>query len=84
MSKHDMPDEAENVLRAEYEFNDDPLDLTEIDGIYEAIKEVAQTKESAIVEPEDRVPHYKVYWNTKTETVRIGAYAMCASYEVEP
>jgi len=76
------PQEIENVLRAEYEFTDEPLDLSGIDGIYEAIQEVAETQESVIVECPDRVPDYKVYWNESTDTVRVGAYALCASYEV--
>lgn len=78
----EAPDEATNVLRAEYEFSDDPLDLTGIEGIYDAIDEVAGTKESVLVECEDRVSDYKVYWNSKTDTVRIGAYVIGASYEV--
>ena len=83
MSDHNnKPTEAKNVLRAEYEFSDDPLELDAIDGIYAAIEEVAQTKEAAIVECEERVPDYKVYWNSKTDTVRIGAIPVCASYEV--
>jgi len=82
MSDTNKPTEAENVLRAEYEFSDDPLELGAIDGIYAAIQEVAETKEAAIVECEDRVPDYKVYWNSKTDTVRIGAIPVCASYEV--
>ena len=82
MSDTNKPTEAENVLRAEYEFSDDPLELGAIDGIYAAIQEVAETKEAAIVECEERVPDYKVYWNSKTDTVRIGAIPVCASYEV--
>lgn len=78
----DRPTQAENVLRAEYEFSDDPLQLDAVDGIYAAIEEVAETKEAAIVECEARVPDYKVYWNSKTDTVRIGAIPVCASYEV--
>jgi len=78
----ERPEEIENVLRAEYEFSDEPLDLTGIDGIYEAICDVAATKEAAIVECDDRVPDYKVYWNDSTDSVRVGAYALCASYEV--
>lgn len=78
----ERPGEIENVLRAEYEFSDEPLDLSGIDGIYAAIREVAETQEAAIVECEDRIPDYKVYWNSKTDTVRVGAYALCASYEV--
>jgi len=78
----DRPTEAENKLRAEYEFSDDPLTLEGIGGIYDAIREVAKTKDSALVECEDRVPDYKVYWNSKTDTVRIGAYVIGASYEV--
>ena len=78
----ERPEEIKNVLRAEYEFTDEPLDITGIDGIYKAIEEVAETQEVAIVECEDHISDYKVYWNSKTETVRIGAYAVCASYEV--
>lgn len=76
------PDEIENVLRAEYEFTDEPLSLEQIDGVYEAIREVAETKDAVIVECDERVPDYKVYWNEKTDSVRVGAYALCASYEV--
>jgi len=82
MSESDRPTEAENKIRAEYEFSDEPLDLTGIEGIYDAINEVAETKEPVIVECEDRIPDYKVYWNTKTDTVRIGAIPVCATYEV--
>jgi len=78
----ERPHEAENVLRAEYEFTDEPLDLREIDGMYNAIKEVARTKNAVYLECEDRVADYKLYWNSSTETVRVGAVAMCASYEV--
>ena len=78
----ERPEEIENVLRAEYEFSDEPLDLAGVDGIYEAIHDVAETKEGVIVECEDRVPDYKVYWNSSTGTVRVGAFALCASYEV--
>jgi hypothetical protein len=82
MTDSDRPTEAENKLRAEYEFGDEPLQLDGIDGIYDAIDEVAETKDAVIVECEDRVPDYKVYWNTKTDTVRIGAIPVCATYEV--
>lgn len=82
MTDSDRPTEAENKLRAEYEFSDEPLDLTGIEGIYDAIDEVAETKKPVIVECEDQVPDYKVYWNTKTDTVRIGAIPVCATYEV--
>jgi hypothetical protein len=78
----ERPEEIENVLRAEYQFSGEPLDLTDIDGIYEAIREVAETQENVIVECEDRVPDYRVYWNSSTGTVRVGAFALCASYEV--
>jgi len=78
----DIPDEIENVLRAEYEFTDEPLDLTAVDGLKSAIQEVAETKENVIVAAEDRVPDYRVYWNEQTNTVRVGALALCASYEV--
>jgi len=76
------PHEIENVLRAEYEFSDEPLELAGIDGIHEAIEHVAESQESVVVECDDRVPDYKVYWNTKTDTVRVGALVTGASYEV--
>ena len=78
----ERPEEIENVLRADYQFSDKPLDLTGIDGIYEAIREVAETQEDVIVECEDRVPDYRVYWNSSTGTARVGAFALYASYEV--
>jgi len=76
------PKEIENVLRAEYEFSDEPLNLEPIDGIHDAIAEVAKTKEPFLVECNDRVTDYKVYWNDKTGTVRVGARVTAASYEV--
>jgi hypothetical protein len=78
----ERPEEIENVLRVEYEFSDEPLDLSAIDGIYAAIREVAETQEAVIVECEDLAADYKVYWNSNTGTVRVGAIALCASYKV--
>jgi hypothetical protein len=73
---------ARNVLTATYEFNDDPLTVTEIDGLLEAVREVAEAEGGERIVEADRVPDYKVYWNSKTETVRIGALVMGASWEV--
>ena len=41
-----------------------------------------ETKEKELVRCEDRVCDYDVYWNSKTNAVRIAAVAMGASYEV--
>jgi hypothetical protein len=82
MAAEERPAEAEQVLTANYEFNDEPLPLDAIDGVYDAIEEVAETGNAVIVECEDRVPDYRVYWNEKTSTVRIGALVLKASYEV--
>jgi len=74
--------QAENVLRADYDFTDEPLETSEIDGLDEAIEHVDQSGESVIVECDDRVSDYKVYWNENTDSVRIGALVIKASYEV--
>jgi len=74
--------EIENVLRADYDFSDDPLEIDDIDGLDEAIERVAETKERELVRCESRVADYDVYWNTKTNTVRVGAVCIEASYEV--
>lgn len=74
--------EARNVLTATYEFNDEPLTVTEIDGLRAAVQEIAAAEEGETIVEADRVPDYKVYWNSKTETVRIGALVMGASWEV--
>lgn len=74
--------EAKNVLKANYSFNDEPLEIDEIDGLPEAVKEVADTREKTLVRCEDRVTDYDVYWNEKTETVRIAAIVPGATNEV--
>jgi len=78
----DKPQNAENILRIDHSFNDNPLGLRDIDGIYEAIEEVAETHEDVIVESDGIVECYKVFWNEPTETVRIGSMPVCATYEV--
>jgi len=73
---------CEQVLTADYEMSDEPLALDDVDGLYDAVKEVAETKEDVYLECDGRVADYKVYWNEKTETVRFAAYMAQASYEV--
>ena len=73
---------AEQVLTAEFEFNDEPLLIDEIDGLKEVVKEVRETKEKTLHRCEDRVVDYDVYWNSKTESVRIAAIVPRVSYEV--
>ena len=75
-----MP-EAEQVLRAEIQFTDEPINTDDIDGLNDAIQEVAETHEKQLVRT-DGVQDYDVYWNPKTETVRVAAVVMGASYEV--
>jgi len=75
---------AEQVLSAEYEMSDEPLAVDEIDGLRAAVNRVADAEEGReLVRCEDRVTDYDVYWNSKTDTVRIAAVAMLASYEVD-
>jgi len=73
---------AEQVLTAQYDVSDEPLQIDRIDGLREAVNRVQETHERELVRCEDRVMNYDVYYNTKTESVRIGAVAMLASYEV--
>lgn len=75
--------EAQNVLRAEVEFSDEPMEIESVDGLAEAIESVAESQNGPVfVECEDRFADYKVYWNSKTETVRFGAVVSGAVYEV--
>jgi len=75
--------DAEKVLGAEYEMSDEPLDVDSVDGLRAAVNRVAAAEEGReLVRCEDRVMDYDVYWNRKTESVRIAAVAMLASYEV--
>jgi len=74
--------EIEQVLSADYDFGDEPLDISKIDGLEAAIKRVAETKDKELVRCEDRVPNYEVYWNDKTNTVRVAAVCLEVSYEV--
>jgi hypothetical protein len=73
---------ARNVLTADYEFNDTPLPVGDIPGLMDTVREVAETKEKTLVRCEGRVCDYDVYWNSKTDTVRIAAVVPGASYEV--
>ncbi|WLW38140.1 hypothetical protein [Halorubrum tailed virus BLv36] len=73
---------AEHVLSASYEWGEEPLNINKIDGLQEAVERVRETKEKELVRCEDRVCDYDVYWNRKTNAVRIAAVAMGASYEV--
>lgn len=76
--------QAEQVLTADYTVSDDPLAVDNIDGLREAIERIQEAEEGReFVRCEDRVMNYDVYWNEKTETVRIGATAMLASYELD-
>ena len=73
---------AIHVLSAEYEFSEEPIETDEIDGLNEAIERVRNTKDKELVRCEDRITDYDVYWNDTTESVRVGAVVMAASYEV--
>jgi len=73
---------AENVLQADYEFTDEPLETDDIAGLNEAISRVRETKERELVRCEERVPDYDVYWNEKTNAVRVAAVVLKVSYEV--
>jgi hypothetical protein len=73
---------AENKLTASYNFNGDPVEIEEKEGLTEAIKEVQETKERLYVPQEDRVVDYEVYWNEKTDAVRFAALVAGATYEV--
>lgn len=74
--------EAKQVLTAEFEFSDDPIETDEIDGLNDAIERVRETKEKEIVRCDGRVADYDVYWNEKTDAVRVAAVVLGASYEV--
>lgn len=74
--------EAHQVLTAEYDVTDDPINIDEINGLTSAIEAVREAGEGhRWVDPEDRVGCYRVYWNEATDDVRIGFFAMLASYE---
>jgi hypothetical protein len=76
--------QAEQVLTADYEMTDKPLNVGEIPGVKDAVGRI-QNQESGreFVRCEERVMNYDVYWNEKTDSVRIAAVAMLASYEVD-
>jgi len=74
---------AKQVLTADYTMSDSDLNVRDIDGLEAAVERVEEAQAGReLVRCEDRVMDYDVYWNEKTESVRIGAVAMLASYEV--
>jgi len=73
---------AKQVLTASYEWDDEPLETDSIDGLNDAIDRVREYKDKELVRCEDRVADYDVYWNEKTDSVRVAAVAIGASYEV--
>lgn len=76
--------QAEQVLTADYEMSDESLVVDNINGLRAAVERIQEAQEGdELVRCPDRVMDYKVYWNEKTETVRIGAVAMLASYEID-
>jgi len=74
--------EAKNVLKADFTFSDEPLEIDDIEGLPEAVKATADDKEKRLVRCEGRVSDYDVYWNSKTDSVRVAAKVPAASYEV--
>ena len=75
--------ECEQVLTASYDMSDEPMELSEVDGLKEAVDRIAEQQSGKeLVRCPDRIMDYDVYWNDKTETVRFAAVAMNASYEV--
>jgi len=75
---------AEQVLTANYEWTDEPLDIGKIDGLPEAVSRIQEAQEGKeFVRCENRVPDYDVYWNETTESVRIAAKPNCVSYELD-
>jgi len=74
---------AEQVLTAQYEFTDDPIETDEIEGLNEAIERVRESHGKEFVRCESRVCDYDVYWNEKTNSVRIAAKPAQVCYEVE-
>jgi len=75
---------AKQVLRAEYDVTEEPLAVDDVDGLRAAVERVAEAEDGReLVRCEDRVMDYDVYWNPNTDSVRIAAVAMLASYEVE-
>lgn len=74
--------EAKQVLTADVTFSDEPLPIDEIEGLSEAVQEVADSREKQLVRCENRVCDYDVHWNENTDTVRVIAIVPGASYEV--
>jgi len=74
---------CEQTLTASYNWSDKPLETNDIDGLNEAIDTVADNHDTRIlVRCEGRVADYDVYWNDKTDAVRVAAVAPGATYEV--
>lgn len=75
--------QAHPVLSADYDFNDEPLETDDVDGLNAAITRVREAGEGEeFVRCEDRVADFKVYWNAPTDSVRVGAVAVQVAYEV--
>jgi len=74
---------CEQKLTASYDWTDAPLETSDIEGLDEAIERVGEDHDERIlVRCDDRVADYDVYWNSKTDSVRIAAVATGATYEV--
>jgi hypothetical protein len=74
---------AEQKLTASYEWTDEPLETSDIDGLDEAIDRVKETHEREFVRCEDRTVNYDVYWNETTDAVRVAAVVVGCTYEVD-
>lgn len=78
-----MMTEAQQCLTASYTFGDEPLVIEDTPGLKDAVETVnADHSEEIYVRQDDGVIDYKVYWNSSTETVRIAALVVGATYEV--
>ena len=73
---------AEQKLTVSFDWSDEPLNVDEIDGLRDAVERVRKTHEKELVRCDDRVPDYDVYWNDKTDAVRIAALVPGCSWEV--
>ena len=73
---------AEQVMTAEYSFSDEDLPVSDIDGLSDTVQSVREDKIKRFHRCEDRLCNYDVYWNEKTDSVRIAAVVPAATYEV--
>jgi len=73
---------AEKVLDVDHTFSDEPLEMSKIDGLEDAVRGCYEDGEDRIVrDSEKRFRAYMVYWNAGTETVRVAIAPACATYE---